>query len=351
MHRHMWLNLTLPITGLAPMDGVTDGAFRQMVALKGKPDVMFTEFTSVEGICAGVVKPLKAFIYSDNEHPIIAQLFGITPDCFYRAFFLMAELGFDGVDINMGCPAGNVSSRGAGAGLIQTPKLAIEIIKATKQAALDWKNGKTINDVNLPNASIEFAKNHQPKQNQQNRLIPISVKTRTGYNTDTAEEWIKNLTEAKPDAITLHGRTFKQLYTGLANYDSIAKAAKIAHKNDITFLGNGDINTIKQGKEICKQHGLDGFLIGRAALGNPWIFSSHTPTIKEKLEAAIEHCKLHEKHLPQVPFVAIRKHLSWYCRGFTNATDIRQQLMHANSTGDVEEILSDLLKVTDTISP
>lgn len=352
----MWLNLEPPICGLAPMDGVTDAAFRQMVVRHGKPDVIFTEFTSVEGICAGAEKPLKAFIFAENEHPIIAQLFGTTPDCFYKSVFVLAELGFDGIDINMGCPAKVISQKGAGAGLIQTPTLAVEIINASKQAAEDWHQGKTIESLNLPPTTLDFISKHKPLRNlsahaTHKKLLPISVKTRTGYHKQTVIEWMETLVSAKPAAITLHGRTYAQMYTGLADYESITKAADIVKKNNITFLGNGDIKTIEQGKELAAKHNLDGFLIGRSALGNPWLFSEKTPTVKEKLLAAIDHCKLHDKLLPMEPFVALRKHLSWYCRGFPNATDIRLKLMNTKNTKEVSQIIMDLINQTDTITP
>ena len=155
MNRGFWDKLKYPIIGLAPMDGVTDAPFRYIACKYGNPDLIVTEFTSVEGICHGATKNLRAFIFDRSERPICAQLFGSTPDAFYNAAFVVCELGFDGIDINMGCPAGNIASKGAGAALIKTPKLAQQIILRTKEAAKDWYEGKKIKDTHLPESTIE----------------------------------------------------------------------------------------------------------------------------------------------------------------------------------------------------
>lgn len=334
-----WKKLKRPIIGLSPMDGITDAPFRQIIVECGKPDILFTEFTSVEGINAGATKNLTALFYSKQEKPIIAQLFGTDPECFYKAFFLVAELGFDGVDINMGCPAKNITAKGAGAGLINNPKLAVKIIKISKKASKDFSEGKRLKDIDLPDTIKQFAKLHKPKRITKSK-IPISVKTRIGFNKNETKTWIPTLLETTPSAITIHGRTLKQGYGGTADWEAIAESANIAKNSKTLILGNGDIKSLTEAKSAAKKYNLDGVLIGRASLGNPWIFSpAPPPPLKEILQTAVKHAELFEKTFPDTPFIHMRKHLAWYCKGFTGASKIRQKLMRANSAKEVKKIL------------
>jgi nifR3 family TIM-barrel protein len=342
MHQGFWKNLPHPIIGLAPMDGVTDEPFRFIMAKYGKPAIQITEFTSVEGICAGATKNLQAFLFDESERPIVAQIFGSTPEAFYKSAFVVAELGFDGIDINMGCPAQNIASKGAGASLILTPELAKAIIRETKRACKDWSEGKKIEDVGLPQRIIEYVNMHRsdhPTSASRKRL-PVSVKTRIGYNSEIVEEWIKHLLEEEPVNISLHGRTLKQMYSGNADWDAIAKAARLIHETKTTILGNGDIKNLGDAHQKIKLYGVDGVLIGRATFGNPWLFRDKEATIEEKFAIAIEHSRLHEKVFTPKFFFPMRKHLAWYCKGFPGASEIRQKLMQANNSQDVEEILS-----------
>ena len=305
IYKGFWENLKKPIVGLAPMDGVTDRAMRIITKRYGNPDVMFTEFVSAEGIRAGAEKLLEDFEYSNEERPIVAQLFGKDPDAFYLAAKTVLKLGFDGVDINMGCPARKVANRGEGAGLINTPELAFQIIKEVQRAV--------------------------------NNKIPVSVKTRIGYNKPVTEEWISKLLTADPAVISLHGRTLKQEYTGKADWKEIEKAAKLCKKTQSLLLGNGDIHSIEDGKERIKKYGGDGFLIGRAAFGNPLVFRRSCPPLRLKM--AIEHAKLFEKYNKGAKFFAMRKHLSWYAKGFNGAKELRNKLVLCNSAEEVEDVL------------
>lgn len=338
MYRGFWNSFKKPVIALSPMDGVTDAPFRLITNKYGKPDLSITEFTSVEGICHGSLKSLKAFKYDESERPVLAQLFGSTPSSFYKCAFVIAELGFDGIDINMGCPANNVASKGAGASLILTPGLAMEIIYKSKEAMIDWFNGKNIEDVDLPQEIIDYVKKNQP-QNLTRKILPVSVKTRIGYNKIVIEEWVKTLLEAEPANISIHGRTLKQLYSGIADWEAIAKAARLIHQTKTSVLGNGDIKSLKEAHQKIKQYGVDGVLIGRAALGNPWIFKDREPTIQEKFAVAIEHSKNFEQTFCNDRFIPMRKHLAWYCKGFPNASEIRQKLMKTNCSADVENAL------------
>jgi tRNA-dihydrouridine synthase B len=337
MNDNFWLKLKKPIIGLAPMDGVTDAAFRFITAAYGGPDVIYTEFTPVEGLSAGAVKAAYSLIYDRSERPIVAQFFGKTAAAFYKSAFVACELGFDGIDINMGCPAKNIASKGAGAGLILNPKLAGEIVRAVQQGARDWHEGKKVADIELPSAILEYLKKIKPNKVTR-KLLPISIKTRLGHDKAIVESWIGQLLETKPAAITIHGRTYKQGYSGLADWNAIANAAKLIHSAGALALGNGDVKSAEDAREKCAKYGVDGVLIGRAAFGNPWIFKGREPTLEEKFTVATEHANKFTEIFGRAHFAPMKKHLAWYCRGFPGAAAVRQQLMQADSTEEVTEI-------------
>ncbi len=346
MEKGFWQNLKKPIIALSPMDGVTDAPFRIITAKYGKPDVMFTEFTSVEGINAGATKTLNAFLYDESERPVVAQLFGSTPKAFYKAAFILCELGFDGIDINMGCPAKSIASKGAGASLILTPELAKKIVRKTRQGCEDWAAGKTMEEAGVHVDIIAWVNKNRPAAAAEppaGKILPVSVKTRIGYDKITIEEWVKHLLETEPVNISIHGRTLKQMYTGKADWEAIASAAAIIHQTKTTVLGNGDILNISQAHEHIKKYGVDGVLIGRAAFGNPWVFRDKEGTVEERLEIAREHATLHQRIFGESYFMPMRKHLSWYCKGFTGAAEIRQKLMTAKNASDVENILNSVI--------
>lgn len=355
--KNFWQKLARPFTGLAPMDGVSDAAFRFITAKYGGPDVIFTEFTPVEGICAGAVRAAYSLIYDKSEHPIVAQFFGKTPEAFYKSAFVACELGYDGIDINMGCPAKNIALKGAGAGLILDPPLAKKIVRCAKDAARDWAEGKKIGSVGLPEAILEFIKSIRPKRVAR-RLLPISVKTRLGYDKVIVEEWVRHIIETAPAAITIHGRTYKQGYTGLADWEAIGRAAKIIRSAGAVAIGNGDVKSLAEGRERARDYGIDGVLIGRAALGNPWVFSgsktaehassfrassSQAPDLRSRFKVASEHARKYAQVFGRGYFTPMRKHLSWYCRGFPGAAETRHKLMQADSYEEVSEIFKKAL--------
>ncbi|MBU1071286.1 tRNA-dihydrouridine synthase [Patescibacteria group bacterium] len=306
IYKGFWETIKKPIVGLAPMDGVTDAAMRFITKKHGNPDVMFTEFVSAEGIRAGAVKLMKNFIYDESERPIVAQLFGKDPEAFYVAVKTVLKLGFDGVDINMGCPARKVAKRGEGAGLINNPELALAIIKEVQRAV--------------------------------NNKIPVSVKTRIGYDKPVTEEWISKLLSVEPAVISLHGRTLKQGYGGLADWEEIGKAAKLCKETETLLLGNGDVKSVEDGKEKIKKYGGDGFLIGRAAFGNPWVFNKGETLVK-KFEVALEHARKFEELYPDDRFFVMRKHLSWYAKGFDGAKELRSKLVRCDSAEEVKKVI------------
>lgn len=344
MELGFWANLPCPIIGLAPMDGVTDASFRHMACKYGKPDVVFTEFTNVEGLAHGAATMLKAFWYEEAERPIVAQIFGVEVEAFYSTTVMLASLGFDGIDVNMGCPVNKVAKQGSGAGLIQTPELAKKIIRACQKGARDWANGITLEEAGVHREIIRACKKMSPLKTTNYQLktapLPISLKTRIGYSTPVTETWIKHLLEVEPAAITLHGRTLKQLYSGQADWDEIAKAAALVAPTKTVFLGNGDLKTLADARsKIAEIDGLDGVLIGRATFGNPWFFSEHIPTQKERIDVIIEHAHYLQTHFPNQHFDTIKKHLAWYCHSFPGARALRGRLMMTKSAKEVEELL------------
>ncbi len=347
--KNFWQNLNNPIIGLSPMDGVTDHSYRFIQKKYGNPSVMYTEFSSVEGITHGSSTFLKEFLYDQEQGPIVAQIFGTDVKAFYEAAIVVCELGFDGIDINMGCPAKNVAHRGAGAGLIKTPKLAQKIIQSVKQAATDWSNGKLLKGGSpslKKRMADEIKRRHDalPSYRQERRLLPVSVKTRIGYDHEQVAEWIPNLLAMQPAAIALHGRTLTQHYGGSANWDAIAHAASLAKNSGTLILGNGDVQSLTDANEKITAYGVDGILIGRATFGNPFIFKGNSePTAQDLAPIAIEHAEHFEKHFStfeKYNFMPMRKHLGWYIRGVENATQIRTELFQSTSASAVNEILT-----------
>lgn len=344
MTKGFWANLKKPILGLSPMDGITDAAFRYMTAKYGKPDVIYTEFVNVEGLARGAVSMLDHFIYNKIERPIVAQIYGIETESFYKVALICCQLGFDGIDINMGCPANKVARRNSGAGLIRVPEQAKKIIHTVKQAVSDWSEGIALEEAGIRPKIINAIQTEggirksRPKTHHNRKPIPISVKTRTGIDKVIAEDWIKHLLEEEPDLITMHGRTLKQMYSGEANWEVLGKVADIVHKTDTLFLGNGDIHSIEDAHKKIEQYGTDGALVGRATCGNPWFFSGNEPTIEDRFKAAIDHSKYFEEMSMKNAFFAMRKHLAWYCRGFDGARELRKELMQTNSSEDVKKI-------------
>ena len=271
-----WNSLPTPVIGLSPMDGVTDSVFRLMTARQGKPDVIFTEFTHVHDVCRGPEFLLDSLHYHEAERPIVAQLYGKDPELFYQAAHVVCELGFDGLDINMGCPSRNVASSGSGAGLIRTPDLAHAIIRAARQGIADWTAGHTLETAGLKAARVDIVnqlnarRNHAPAPIRS--TIPLSVKTRLGYDEVIVERWIEHLLLESPAVISLHGRTLQQMYKGEADWAAIGRAAQLIRGSGTLLFGNGDVQSLRELVRRVTETGVDGVLVGRAALGAPWFF-------------------------------------------------------------------------------
>ena len=358
---NFWQKLPRPIIGLSPMDGVTDASFRYITAKHGGPDVTLTEFVNIQSAMFAPDILLKDFTYSEIERPIAAQIYGKTPELFYKVAHIVGELGFDGLDINMGCPAKKVAAAGCGAALIRTPELAREIIQAARKGIEDWANGQTLEQIGIrPGAIAAFRNANRLRTGSDTpaarRLIPLSVKTRIGYERNAIDQWIPTLLEEKPAAITLHGRTLQQGYKGDADWEAIARAAELAKGSATLILGNGDLRDMADVHRRIRYTQVDGVLIGRASQGNPWLFAGKQQvkqalqgfgavapqppvTLEERFEIIREHSRHYENMVQIRCFVGMRKHLIWYCRDFRGAAEMRSQMVRLNNSDEVDRCL------------
>jgi tRNA-dihydrouridine synthase B len=363
-----WDTLPQPIIGLAPMDGVTDAPNRTMHGLYGRPDVVLTEFTNVEGLWRGSERIFRDFLYTPAERPVVAQIFGCRPEYFYKAAHVVCELGFDGLDINMGCPASSIANKGGGAALIRMPETAKAIIRASQQGVRDWANGQTLEDLEMEPQRIQRIRQMNEERVHiwgdnakiERRLLPVSVKTRLGYDSIVITDWVQELLELEPHVISLHGRTLTQHYKGEANWDAIAAAAEIVRKTDTLVFGNGDIHSLYEAAQRIRTTGVHGVLIGRATFGNPWLFRQREklkellkadinptledlpepePTREERMLMALEHARVHAKLKGEDHFIELRKHMGWYLGHFSGAKRIRNELVRIHSLADVERII------------
>ena len=311
-----WKKLKRPIFCLAPMADVTDCVFRQIIAKYGKPDVFWTEFVSADGLAHPVAreKLLIDLKFTEKEHPIVAQIFGGKPENIKSASALCKKLGFDGIDINMGCPDKSIERQCAGASMIKDVQLAKEVIRAAKEGG----GG-----------------------------LPISVKTRIGYNKNEIDTWIRALLEEDLAVLTVHLRTRKEMSNVPAHWELMKDIVKIRDemKKETLIFGNGDAVDIQDAKQKILETGCDGVMLGRAIFGNPWLFSGplgKIPTLKEKLQVMIEHTKLFEEKLGKYKnFAIMKKHYKAYVNGFDGAKELRVKLMEAKNATEVENITND----------
>lgn len=334
-----WQKLATPFFVLAPMADVTDAPFRRLIAKYGAhvradgtvggPDVTWTEFVSGDGLLRatpeGKVKLMADLIYTEEERPIVAQLFTSNEEHMEKASALCLELGFDGVDINMGCPDRSIEKQGCGSAMIKNPELAAKIIQAAKRGAKSDQLGG----------------------------IPVSVKTRLGYNRDQLEEWLPALLAERPAAITLHARTRKEMSKVPARWKRIARAVEL--RNEILgpdklatrIIGNGDALSLADARNKALATGADGVMLGRAIFGNPWLFH---PTklveeipLEERLRVMVEHSKLFTEILPFKNFAVMKKHYKAYVKDFPGAAELRAELMEQEDAVAVEVVVKKFL--------
>ncbi len=332
-----WDSLSKPFFVLAPLANVTDAAFRRVIAKYSKPagpHVFWTEFVSADGLCRageeGRQKLMRDLVYTEAERPIVAQFFTSTPEYMEKAAALAQELGFDGIDINMGCPDKTIEKQGAGAKLILTPDRAKELVAAAKRGA--------------------------PK-------LPVSVKTRLGYNKDILEEWLPKILSAEPAALTLHARTRKEMSKVAAHWDRVKRAVEIRDElgSKTLIIGNGDVKDLDDARTKAAESGADGVMLGRAIFGRPWLFAA-TESVQEKvlgsasglnqtifsttfrLRVLVEHTKLFEDLLGDIKsFAIMKKHFKAYVEGFDGAKELRMQLMEATNAEEVERLVEEYI--------
>jgi tRNA-dihydrouridine synthase len=360
---NFWRDIPKPLIGLSPMDGVTDAAFRFITAKYGAPDVMFTEFVNIQSALYSPHTLIADLTYSEIERPIVAQIYGRSPQLFYQVAHVVGALGFDGLDINMGCPSRKVAAAGCGAALIRAPALAREIIRASRRGIDDWAAGQPLEDAGLDAGLIAMIEESNRKRtggapSSARRRIPVSVKTRLGYDREIVAEWIPVLLDENPAVITLHGRTLQQGYKGDADWHAIERAVTIANGYETLILGNGDVQDIRQAHRRARECGVDGVLLGRAAQGNPWIFAGNRSLaasfagdftmafgdapidLAARFRVINEHCQIFEALSTRQHFAAMRKHLTWYCRNFRGAAELRSQMVRVSSAREVADALA-----------
>ncbi len=330
-----WQKLQKPFFALAPMADVTDCAFREMIAKYsrhgedlGGPHVFWTEFVSADGLCSpGREVLLRDLEFSQNERPIVAQLFGSNPENMFKAAKLCAEKGFDGIDINMGCPDKSIEKQGAGAAMIKNPKLAQQIIKAAQEGS----------------------------------GLPVSVKTRIGYNKVEWKEWLPYILEMKPAALTVHLRTRKEMSLVPAHWEMMPEIVEFVREKNkelgnetMPIIGNGDALSISHARELAQKSGCDGVMLGRAIFGNPWLFDEHKNKdeiiLEEKFRVLLEHTRLFEAKLGDIKsFAIMKKHYKAYVHGFDGAKELRVRLMEKENSDEIEEEIKAFLNTKNSV--
>jgi len=312
---NIWDTLPKPFFVLAPMYEVTDTVFRRIVGDCTAPDLYVTEFVNVDGLQSpGRQKLLPRLKFTQTERPIIAQIWGKTPENYYKTAQDLVTMGFDGIDINMGCPDKSVIKNGCCAALINNRELALEIIQATQQGA---------------------------------GSLPVSVKTRLGMNAVDLS-WHEFLLSQKLNALSIHGRTKKQMSKVPADWQVIDQIRELRNKLAPTtkIIGNGDVMTRQQGQALALQYDLDGIMIGRGIFEDPFVFAKKSPwadlTRAQKIDLYRRHVELFAQTWTnnERPLPTLNKFCKIYINGFDGAKELRDQLMHANSTEELLRILT-----------
>ncbi|MCD8917157.1 tRNA dihydrouridine synthase [Staphylococcus gallinarum] len=315
MKENFWRELPRPFFILAPMEDVTDIVFRHVVSEAARPDVFFTEFTNTESFChpEGVHSVRGRLTFSEDEQPMVAHIWGDKPEHFREMSIGMAEMGFKGIDLNMGCPVANVASKGKGSGLILRPETAAEIIQAAKAGGL-----------------------------------PVSVKTRLGYyDIEEWRDWLKHVFEQDIANLSIHLRTRKEMSKVDAHWELIAEIKKLRDEiapNTLLTI-NGDIPDRKTGLELAEEYGIDGVMIGRGIFHNPYAFEKEPRehTSKELLGLLRLHLALFNKYSKDEPrqYKPLRRFFKIYVRGMRGASELRHQLMQTQTTDEAIALLDE----------
>jgi len=310
---NFWRDLPRPFFVLAPMEDVTDVVFRQVVSQAGRPDVFFTEFTNSDSYChpEGMKSVRGRLIFTEDEQPMVAHIWGDNPEYFRQMSIGMAELGFKGIDINMGCPVPNVATRGKGSGLILRPDVAAELIQAAKAGGL-----------------------------------PVSVKTRLGFTElEEMHDWLTHILKQDIANLSIHLRTRKEMSQADAHWELIPEIKKIRDSiapNTLLTI-NGDIPDRKKGLELAEKYGIDGVMIGRGIFKNPFAFEKepkdHSTT--EYLNLLRLQLDLQDQYAEELPrsITGLHRFFKIYVKGFPGAGELRNQLMNTKSTDEVRALL------------
>lgn len=318
---NIWEELPQPFFVLAPMDDVTDTVFRRVVAGCAPPDLYFTEFVNVDALQSkGRKSTLKRLRFTDKERPIIAQVWGLNPENFRKSAADIAEMGYDGIDLNFGCPDKNVVRNGACSALIKPE---------------NW---------NRAGEYIQACREGAPS-------LPLSVKTRLGFN-DVDMGWFEFLLKQKLNALTIHGRTRKQMSKVPADWDALGEVARLRSSlsPETKIIGNGDVLTRQQGTELAEKHGLDGVMVGRGIFQDPFMFAVESPwaemSKKEKIALYRKHVELFAGTWAVIdgkserPIHTLNKFCKIYVNGFDGAKEMREKLMSAASTDELLSLLA-----------
>ena len=312
---NFWNELPRPFFILAPMEAVTDVVFRHVIASAARPDIFFTEFTNASSYCSekGIHSTRGRLAFTSDEHPMVAQIWGNKPAEFAQMTKGLAEMGYKGIDINMGCPDKSVVKGGAGSGLIRTPELAAELITAAKEGGL-----------------------------------PVSVKTRLGYSsTDEWRDWLTHILKQDVVNLTIHLRTRKEMSKVDAHYEMIpaikALRDEIAPQTLLTI--NGDVRDREHGLELVEKYGVDGVMIGRGIFHNPFAFEveKREHNREELLGLLRLQLDLHDKYSAELGarnFDPLKRFFKIYVREFEGASELRDKLMHTKNTDEVRKILA-----------
>ena len=309
---NFWHDLPKPFFILAPMEAVTDVVFRHVVAKAAPPDVMFSEFTNATGwVHAGDKAIGGRLVKTDDEKPLVAQLWGADPDAMAKLARHCAELGYDGIDINMGCPDASAVKAGGGAAMIRTPALAAEMIAAAKESGL-----------------------------------PVSVKTRLGYSSkDEWRDWLTHILKQDVVALTVHLRTKKEMSKVDAHWELMKEIRELRDEiaPQTLLVGNGDVRDRAHGIELVTQSGIDGIMIGRGIFHDPWSFAhQHTDhSASERFALLKLQLDLYDTYsdLTKRPFDTLKRFFKIYVRDFPGSAELRDQLMHTHTTDEVRNII------------
>ncbi|MTD32063.1 tRNA-dihydrouridine synthase [Planomicrobium sp. YIM 101495] len=313
MKENFWKDLPKPFFVLAPMEDVTDVVFRHVIQKAGSPDVYFTEFTNTESYChpEGQKSVRGRLVFTEDEQPIVAHIWGDKPEHFREMSIGMAELGFKGIDLNMGCPVPNVATRGKGSGLILRPEVAAEIIQAAKAGGL-----------------------------------PVSVKTRLGYSElEEWEAWLTHIFEQDIANLSIHLRTRKEMSQADAHWEMIPQIKELRDRiaPDTLLTINGDIPDRTVGLELAEKYGIDGVMIGRGVFKNPFAFEKEPRehSSKELLDLLRLQLDLHDHFIEEIPrsVTGLHRFFKIYVKGFRGAGELRNQLMNTRSTDEVRALI------------